>query len=258
MLQIKNKIAKMVLVVLCILFCNGITHKNAFPQDANLKIIVYDGLIDLYAANVKFDDLLDAISQKTGIEFSTEIELSDNVHCDFKKIEIETAIRNLIRNKGYDSAIFYLKDTNGNFVVTKVQIGIGDKKPVRQASKPHVRASDDSIKTHSNEFTNNWYKAQFKDTGKLLKQIDVEPLSDELKGIRLETVKSPSVFADLGLSQGDVITNINNQPVRTKDDLIKSLNPKLLPSWIRIERKNAQQQEDPIYIRLTGIKPGAN
>ncbi len=89
-----------------------------------------------------------------------------------------------------------------------------------------------------------------------MKLIDAKPLTGELKGIRLNAVRIPSVFSDLGLSKGDEITDINNHPVRTKEDLIKFLNPKQLPSWIRIERKNSNQLIDPIYIHLTGGKPG--
>lgn len=255
MLKIKSQIAKVtkvVLLLLCTLSCNGIAIENVFSQDADLKIAVHDGRIDLYAANVRFDELLDAISLKTGIVFNSEMDLSDPVFCDFEKKEIETAIRDLIRNTGYDSAIFYSKDTNGNFVVTKVQIGTGSEKSVKTVNTSYAKASNENIESRSNEFTDNWYKAQFKDTGKLLKLISVTPVDGELMGIRLEKVESPSVFDDLGLSQGDVITNINDHPIRTKQDLIKSLNPKELPSWIRIERKNAQQLIDPIYIRLTG------
>lgn len=257
MLKIKSQIAKVTkigLLLLCTLSCNGITMEKAFAKNADLKISVHDGQMDLYAENVRFDALLDAISLKTGIVFNSEMDLSDPICCDFKKKEIETAIRDLIRNTGYDSAIFYSKDTKGNFVVTKVQIGTGSEKSVGPVNTSSAEASNENIKIRSNEFTDDWYKAQFKDREKLLKLITVTPVDGESMGIRLETVENPSVFDDLGLSKGDVITNINDKPVRTKQDLIKLLNPKELPSWIRIERKNAQQLIDPIYIRLTEVK----
>nr|WP_321402688.1 hypothetical protein [uncultured Desulfobacter sp.] len=248
------KMAKIVLLLFCILLCNSITIEKAFSRESDLKISVdEDGRIDIVAAHVKFNDLIEAISLKTGIVFNTETELTNYIDCDFEKKEIETAIRDLIRKTGYDSAIFYSKNIEGNFIVTKVQIGVDNEKSVSRKNTSSVKASHENIKVRSDEFTQNQYKAQFKDTEKLLKQIHVSPVDGALVGIRLEKIERPSVFDDLGLSQGDVITNINDHPVQTKDDLIKFLNPKQLPSWIRIERKNANQLIDPIYIRLTGI-----
>ncbi len=77
-------------MLLCILLCIGVTTEKVFSRGADLKILVYDdGRIDLYAVNVKFTDLLDAISLKTGIEFSTEMKLSDYIDCDFEKKKLK-------------------------------------------------------------------------------------------------------------------------------------------------------------------------
>lgn len=259
MLTMKDQVVKKVEVVLllfCILLCHSITIENVFSRESDFKISIdEDGRIDIFAVHVKFNDLIEAISMKTGIVFSTEMELSNYIDCDFEEKEIETAIQDLIRKTGYDSAIFYSKNIDGNFVVTKVQIGVGDSKSVRRGNTSSAKALHGKVR--SNEFTQNQYKAQFKDAGKLLNRIHITPVDGEIIGIRLEKIERPSVFDDLGLSQGDVITNINDQSVQTKDDLIKFLNPKQLPSWIRIERKNANQLIDPIYIRLTGIEPGS-
>ncbi len=70
-------------------------------------------------------------------------------------------------------------------------------------------------------------------------------------GMRIKEVVVSSVFAQIGLKDGDVIRDVNGKQVTTKGGLIRALQEASEErSVIRIARANEDGMMDPIYIQL--------
>jgi S1-C subfamily serine protease len=82
-------------------------------------------------------------------------------------------------------------------------------------------------------------------------EVKSSPVPDDIGGIRLTRIPKESVLAQIGVEVGDIVRDVNGQPVKSTDDLLECLkNPPLGLPTIRIERLKSDGLIDPIYIEL--------
>jgi PDZ domain-containing protein len=88
-----------------------------------------------------------------------------------------------------------------------------------------------------------------------LSRIPIPKETHHLEGIRIKEVVTSSVFAQIGLREGDVIQNVNGKQVATKREFIEALQkvPEEQP-MVRIARVTENGMMDPIYLKLQGAK----
>jgi general secretion pathway protein C len=117
-----------------------------------------------------------------------------------------------------------------------------------------TRSVSDPSKTGSvdNEWRTIAYqtiKEQMDDIQNIEKSIDVTPAltGSKVTGFRVNTITSTSVFAQLGILQGDVIQSINNKKLESYSDAlaITSQLPRLRSIRITVLRNNLQK--DIVY-----------
>lgn len=103
------------------------------------------------------------------------------------------------------------------------------------------------------KYQRKWFKKAFTDTKNLPKQISTEETGDgpDESGIRITMLAENSVFRKIGLNQGDIINDVNGQPVSTGPEFIEALSSASKGNHpIRIERLKKDRLIDPIYIEL--------
>ena len=71
-------------------------------------------------------------------------------------------------------------------------------------------------------------------------------------GIQLTKVSENSIFSQIGIKTGDIISDINGTGIGSTRDLIGALRTAATGkmSIIRIERANQNGEMDPIYVEL--------
>jgi general secretion pathway protein C len=108
------------------------------------------------------------------------------------------------------------------------------------------------------KYQRKWFKQAFADTKNLPQQISTELTGDghEPFGFRIIRFAENSVFRKIGLNQGDIINDVNGEPVKTAQQLVQAVQALQSVSkgnnyLIRIERLKNDHFIDPIYIYRT-------
>lgn len=220
-------------------------------QASDVTVVSHGPLIDIHAENTPLIDVLKAISTETGIIMSAGVPMLETVDCDFMGFEINRAVQRLLAKHNYSHGILYDKGKDGRIVITEVQIFGGD--PANTAA---VETSGRALLAASppenpfKHFKMGSFKNMVQDRQKILKSISVIPLENGIEGVLVKSVEAKSFFADLGISDGDIIKNINGSPIRSEKNLIDGLTSPPLPPMIRIEREDNNANIVPIYIKL--------
>jgi len=90
-----------------------------------------------------------------------------------------------------------------------------------------------------------------KNINTLLSQVRIRPHFKDGKadGLALSNIKGNSIFAKLGLRDGDVVRGVNNRPIRSPDDIVSFYNKLTSASRISLQI-NRRGQDSTINYRI--------
>lgn len=248
----QRKLCQVFLVTAYVFTLSLLTYN--ITQASSLELDVRSSGIDIQAEEVSLIDILKVISDKTGIILKSGDDLTDPVTVNLKAVSVENCIHRLLAGRNY--ALIYKKTQDDRSVPIELRVvGSGALKNMTLNSL-HISdidteppASDD----HMKKYQRKWFKQAFADTKNLPKQISTEFISDghNQSGIRITRLAENSVFRKIGLNQGDIINDVNSEPVTTGPEFIEALRSAFNGNHlIRIERLKKDRLIDPIYIEL--------
>ena len=222
-------------------------------QASSLSIDVRGSLIELKAEDILLMDVLKAISEKTGVSIKSTDLITDSFSGNFTGESIEKCIQQLIGNR--NCIMIYGNKENDRVGLTDVWIlqgGNSNASGIFSGGNNIPLPPENPMKKYKKE----WVEQEFGDSKKLSSQIFVNstnsPVEDPNEGgIRIEGVQKDSFFEMIGLKEEDVISNVNGQPVPTKQDFIQILQSALKDNpIIKIDRFRNGNFIDPIYVEL--------
>ena len=248
----QGKLCQVFLVMAYVFTLSLLTHN--ITQASSLKLDIRSSIIDIQAEQVPLIDILKAISDKTGIILKSDVDLTNAVTIDLKGLSVENCIHRLLAGRNY--AVIYKKTQEDKSVPIELRVvGSGS---LRNMTLTPSQISDIDTEPpepdeHMRKYQRKWFKQAFSDTKNLPKQISTEPTDDghEQSGIRITRLAENSAFQKIGLNQGDIINDVNGEPVSTCKEFIEALRSALNGNHlIRIERLKKDRLIDPIYIEL--------
>jgi general secretion pathway protein C len=118
----------------------------------------------------------------------------------------------------------------------------GDKKHV---SGSRGRGVKNVIKVKKIDIDN-----AFKNMGKMLAQVRIRPYfsSGKPDGFMVSRIKPGSIFRKMGMQNGDIIQGVDNQPIKSPDEMMKLYNKLKSGSAISLNIKRKGRQEELRYI----------
>jgi len=89
--------------------------------------------------------------------------------------------------------------------------------------KPSSRKTRNRSSTRNINVKRSKIEKASQDLGELMMQVNIRPYFEKGKpsGLRVSRIKSHSIFQNLGLINGDIITGINGEPIKTVDNALK-------------------------------------
>lgn len=90
-------------------------------------------------------------------------------------------------------------------------------------SKPSLQNIKQSASTTNINVKRSKIEAASQNINELMKQVNIRPYFEKGKprGLMLSRIRPHSIFQELGLKNGDVITGVNGEPIDTVDNLLK-------------------------------------
>ena len=90
----------------------------------------------------------------------------------------------------------------------------------------------------------------FKNMGEMLAQVRIRPhfSSGKPDGFMVSRIKPGSIFQKMGMQNGDIIQCVDNQPIKSPDEMIKLYNGLKSGSAINLNIKRKGRQEELRYI----------
>jgi hypothetical protein len=260
----KRPLSSFIIGCLAILFFQ--CHGSALAS--SLSVQVRGTTIDIQADEVPLIEVLQAISEKTGISLKADESLSEPVSLVLNGTSVEKCIRRLLAKRDY--TLLFVKDDQDRVVPVELQVvggqtSEGDAKGARHASgqpskvkkatsQPRkVQTTPSPPEDPMKRFGKAWFERAVRDTKRLSQQVTAGPTEEDLDvpGLRITRVSRGSVFHKVGLRAGDVIHNVNGQPVNTVEEFIEALQSATEEQpMIRIEGMSKDGQMHPIYIEL--------
>ncbi len=246
------------------LFFQG--HGSALAS--SLKVHVRDTTIDIQADKVPLIEILQAISEKTGISLKADESLTEPVSLVLKGTSVEKCLRRLLAKRDY--TLLFMKDDQNRVVPVELRVvggqtSEGGAKGARRAprqppkvkratSRPTtMRVTPSPPEDPMKKFGKAWYERAVRDTKRLSRQVAANSAEgdSDVSGLRITRVSRGSIFHKVGLRAGDIIHDVNGQPVESVEEFIEVLQsaPEEQP-MIRIERLRKNGQMHPIYIEL--------
>jgi hypothetical protein len=225
---------------------------NSPATDSFLSVRVENFLVDLKAENIPVADILKAITERAGLSIKASEAVTEPYSGDFSGITVEECIRRLLGDRNY--VMMYSAKDDGRLVLTEVLILKGSTSTVAgnfpEATVPSS-PSPDPLK----KYQRAWCLRQLGNNEELSGQITVNPAPDDQPGggISIEEIAQNSFFEKIGLIQGDVIHDVNGQPITTLQDFIrilKSVASSPDSSLIMIGMRRSDNSCNPIYISL--------
>jgi type II secretory pathway component PulC len=135
---------------------------------------------------------------------------------------------------------------------------------VRSATRSQdTLAPEPTVPDPRKSFSRDSFKKTVQNKEKLFKeiagnQVNLPPnMGPATSGFKVAEVDTDSIFKEIGLEKGDLITNINGKTITTKEGLVRELGRAAgsqMPS-IRIERIKGDDRMDPIYVHLEDSHP---
>ena len=90
----------------------------------------------------------------------------------------------------------------------------------------------------------------FKNMGEMLAQVRIRPhfSSGKPDGFMVSRIKPGSIFQKMGMQNGDIIQGVDNQPIKSPDEMMKLYNKMKSGSAISLNIKRKGRQEELKYI----------
>jgi len=90
----------------------------------------------------------------------------------------------------------------------------------------------------------------FKNMGEMLAQVRIKPYfsSGKSDGFMVSSIKHGSIFQKMGMQNEDIIQGVDNQPIKSPDEMLKLYNGLKSGSAITLNIKRKGRQEDLKYI----------
>ena len=249
----QRKLCQVFLVLAYVFTLSFLTYN--ITQASSLKLDVRSSLIDIQAKQAPLIDILKTLSDKTGITVKSGDDLTDQVTVNLMAVSLENCIHRLLAGRNY--ALIYKKTQDDKSVPIELRVvGSGPLKNMTLSSSQisDIDTEPPAPYDHMRKHQRKWFKQAFADTKNLPKQISTEEIGDshEQSGIRITRLGENSVFRKIGLNQGDIINDVNGEPVKTAQQFIQALQSasKGNINLIRIERLKKDRLIDPIYIEL--------
>ena len=233
------------LFLACVVISCPIGHGMA--QAFSFHLEVRDSLIDIQAEQVPLIDILKSISEKTGIVLKSGDSLTDAVTFHLKAASVEDCIGRLLAKRNH---VLLFKDIENNRSVP-IEVQVFGTKALQTISGQGFHASKLPFEADSNapppedpvrRYQRAWFEREFKDENKLSSQISAKsinaPINDmpEARGFRITKLAKNSVLREIGLKEGDIVADVNGQPVGTAEEFIQALRfPPNGHSTVRIE-----------------------
>lgn len=264
----------------------------AVVQAAALELEFHNDRIRLHADEVSLISVLKAIAEKADITITSDDPLTRPVTLILDDVSVEESIRRLLAEKSHvlvykkteqgDSVITEIRVLDP--VTNKISIVASEPEPVEQAPavayvepppQPFQPFLPEEFENPMKSFEKSWFRHEIENIDLVSEEISAEapkkPVSkrdesddddetDDLPGVRstlvgmrITQVAVSSVFARIGLKNGDVIRNVNGKQVTTTGEFIRALqDASQQQSMIRIERIRAENEMMmPIYINLS-------
>jgi len=111
--------------------------------------------------------------------------------------------------------------------------------------RSEVRGIKDIIKVKKTDIDN-----AFKNMGKMLAQARIRPYFSAGKsdGFIISSIKSGSIFQKMGMQNGDIIQSVDNQPIKSPDEMLKLYNSLKSGSAISLNIKRRGKEQNLEYI----------
>jgi hypothetical protein len=228
---------------------------------SSLTVKVNNLYMDLEAAQAPLSDVLQAISEKTGIVLKIAGDLNEPISINLKEISIEKCLQRLMENRNY--VLLFRKVGEGEFIPVELRVvdkgGIGNKDHLIATNEMHSVGSNDDVEKQGlgmKCFDRKSFEKDFGDTNRLIGQITADTTmygeGTEDFGIRIISMSEDSAFNKLGIEPGNIILDVNGQPAKNIWDFIQSFNNayKEKVPIIRIARLKNNHEYNPIYIKF--------
>ena len=121
----------------------------------------------------------------------------------------------------------------------------GDQKSEVGGQRSEGRGVKNVIKVKKTDIDN-----AFKNMGKMLAKVRIRPYfsSGKPDGFMVSRIKPGSIFQKIGMQNGDIIQGIDNQPIKTPNEMLKLYNRLKSGSAISLNIKRKGRQEELRYI----------
>ena len=217
---------------------------------SSLNLSIRDSVINIQADKVPLINILRAVSDKTGLYIVSGDPMMESVSCVLKDITVEDSIKRLLKNRNY--VITY--KVNGDGVFAPSELMVFGNGLVKTLNTPGSHVSQGPPEDPMRRYKKEWFKKEFEDGEKLLKQITTraENKGSDARGILITRLAKGSSFQNIGLDEGDIIADVNGEPVQTTQEFIKALQKYSEDemTMVRIERFKKDGMIDPIYMEL--------
>lgn len=121
----------------------------------------------------------------------------------------------------------------------------GDQKSEVRGRRSESRGVKNAIKVKKADIDD-----AFKNMGEMLAQVRIRPYfsSGKADGFMVSRIKPESIFQKMGMQNGDIIQGVDNQPIKSPDDMLKLYNGLKSGSTINLNIKRKGRQEELKYI----------
>ena len=121
----------------------------------------------------------------------------------------------------------------------------GDHRSEVGGRRSEVRGIKNVIKVKKTDIDN-----AFKNMGKMLAQVRIRPYfsSGKPDGFMVSRIKPGSIFQKMGMQNGDIIQGVDNEPIKSPDEMMKLYNKMKSGSAINLNIKRKGRQEELKYI----------
>ncbi|MBU4261893.1 MAG: PDZ domain-containing protein [Proteobacteria bacterium] len=244
---------------------------NAGDQPSSFTLEMHDSLVDLAAEDVPLREILKAISRKCGLTLRSADQATELISCRLHSVTLAEGLEKLLDHWNY--ALLYTKDSQGHSVPDtlwvinrnphRMSADAADDNPPRLA---RIEEKEHPPQDHLKKYKKQDIAAVFSNSKKVLLDIDAKSIDaaglidaepspliedEQQRCIKITRLSGPSPLTEIGLQEGDLIMNVNGNPVGSAADLVQLLStqPDSDVSVIRIERLR-DGKIDPIYLEL--------
>jgi hypothetical protein len=248
------------IIMVCTLLISNTDMSEAKPQPS-ISVQVSNAIINIEARDAVLRDVIQAVSEKTGIVLKLGDPLTELITFSIEDVSAEEALKRLLANRNY--TIIFKKTADDCFLPIELRV-IGNT-PIRGSILP-INAAVNTVATlkeaektpapvnkDGKTFTRAQYIQRFQDIDHLSKQITAIPRRDGpfMKGIEITNINTDSVLSEIGIHRGDLISHINGNPIQSVQQFWQSIkSPPENASLVMIGRTMSDGRHSSIYIHL--------